>query len=103
MRENCKWIKDTISHIETEKIPYNFFFTPLALKKAESYYGSPIDEKLDYPIRIGGLKSIKPVYAEPFIYGKYTRDEFGVLWTTGVIDRGVPIGPCIVGQDLEKY
>jgi len=100
---NRDLIKNTLSHIQCEKIPFNIFFTPSALEKAEKYYGSPLDEVLNFPLRIGGLNSFKPTFAVPTEYGKYTRDEFGVLWSTGFDDRGIPIGPCIIEPDIKKY
>ena len=101
--DNRNLIKNTLLHIKSEKVPFNFFFTPSSLEKTEKYYGSPIDEVLNFPLRIVSLNSFKPLYALPTEYGKYTRDEFGVLWSTGFNDRGIPIGPCITEPDLKKY
>ena len=97
------WVKETLSHVQTERIPYNFFFTPLALKKVKKFYGSNIEDSLEFPIRIIGLESLKPIYAEPSIYGKYIRDEFGVLWSTSFRDRGSPIGPCLAEPSIAMY
>ncbi|HDY89623.1 MAG TPA: hypothetical protein ENH82_16115 [bacterium] len=84
-------------------MPYNFFFTPAALEKAQEHYGSPVDDVLNFPIRVNAVSSLKPVYAHPSDYGRNVRDEFGVLWSTGVTDRGIPVGPCITVPDISKY
>ena len=70
-------------------LPYYFDFTPPARKKIEKYYGSPIEEKLNFPIRMTGLKTIKPLYADPAEFGETAEDEFGVVWSTllGVLDK----------------
>ena len=80
MGNNREWIKKTLSHIQTEKVPYNFFFTPAALEKAQEHYGSPVDDVLNFPIRVNAVSSLKPVYAHPSDSGRNVREEFGVMW-----------------------
>ena len=103
MYRNKSWINKTISHREAEAIPYYFDFTPPARIKIEKYYGSPIEDKLEFPIRMTGLKTIKPLYADPSEFGETAVDEFGVVWSTSEIDRGVPIRPCLTEPDLSGY
>lgn len=72
-----EWIYNTLSHIETEKIPYHFDFTPPARKKLIEYFGSEdIENVIELPIRWGGPNTIKPLYADPDIYGDKLKDEF---------------------------
>jgi uroporphyrinogen decarboxylase len=102
----CKdrhWIQQTISHQETEAVPYYFDFTPSPRRKIESYYGNPIEEVLRFPVRMTSLKTIKPLYADPSVFGEAATDEFGVVWSTSKIDRGCPIGPCLSAPDLSGY
>lgn len=102
----CKdryWIQMTISHQETGAVPYYFDFTPPAKQSIEKYYGSPIEERLKFPIRMAGLKSIKPLYADPSDFGATVKDEFGVAWSTSKIDRGAPIHPYLSDADLFGY
>ena len=104
MMNNRMWIQKTISHQTTGATPYNFSFSPPAVRKATAYYGGDsIKERLDFPIRMTGLKTIKPLYASPEIYGETIKDEFGVLWATNERDRGAPIGPCLTEPDLSHY
>ena len=37
-----------------------------------------MEEKLDLPIRMTGMQSVKPLYASPRQYGDRIKDEFGV-------------------------
>lgn len=104
MINNQDWIKSTLSHQDTGRVPYNFMFSPPTLEMVETYYGaSPIEEKLDFPIRMNAPTSIKPLYADPKVYGESIVDEFGVKWSTSNIDRGSPIGPCINEPNLFQY
>lgn len=102
--KNRQWIQMTIAYQETGAVPYNFMFTPPAEEIALRHYGGDsIEEILDLPIRMNALKSIKPLFAKPAIYGETIRDEFGVVWCTNNIDRGAPIGPCLAEPDLSHY
>ncbi len=103
MKNDREWIERTLRHEECGVIPYNFMFSPPALRRAESHYGSNLEDKIALPIRMTGPKSIKPLYADPKDYGETIRDEHGVVWSTSTIDRGAPIGPCLREPDLSGY
>lgn len=104
MIKNREWIQMTIAHQETGAVPYNFMFSPPAERRVLQYYGGDsIDDTLDLPIRMTAIGSIKPLYAEPAIYGDTITDEFGVVWSTNEIDRGAPIGPCLSEPTLSHY
>ena len=78
-------------------------FSPPAQRLVEAHYGDDLEEALSLPIRMTGLRSIKPLYADPDEFGETARDEFGVTWSTSRIDRGSPIGPCLPASDLSGY
>ena len=104
MRDNKRWIQQTLAHADTDAVPYNFMFSPPARKKLQSHYGvSDLEEALDLPIRMSAPASIKPLYADPAQYGESIKDEFGVVWSTSEIDRGSPIGSPLTAPDLSKY
>ena len=104
MGKNRDWIIKTISHQGEWPVPYNFTFSPPARKKIEKFYGTDaIEEILDFPIRMSALKSIKPLYADPAVFGKTARDEFGVVWSTNELDRGSPVGPVLLAPDFSGY
>lgn len=101
---NKQWISKTVAHAQTGRVPYNFMFTPPALRVLEEYYNTQdLERTLDFPIRMNAPVSIKPLYADPTIYGKTIRDEFGVIWSTSEFDRGSPIVPCLLNTELSKY
>ncbi|MBN1346553.1 MAG: hypothetical protein JXQ73_27940 [Phycisphaerae bacterium] len=104
MSTNRDWIKSTIAHRPSPAVPYNFSFSPPALKALQDHYGAEdIPRTLDFPIRMKGCKSVKPLYASPERYGPTATDEFGVVWTTSDIDRGTPIGAPLTTADLSAY
>ena len=104
MSNNCEWIRKTLAHDAAVPTPFNFDFSPAARAAVERHYNaSPIEEHLGFPIRMTGLATIKPLYANPDIYGGLLADEFGVTWTTNHIDRGVPVGPCLRRPTLSGY
>ena len=103
MRKNKDWVFETLAHRESRAVPFFFDFTPMAREKVERHYGSPIEEVLNYPIRMGSYNSIKPLYAFPEKFGDKARDEWGVEWSTSKIDRGSPIHPCLPEADLSSY
>ena len=100
---NREWIQAALAHDEPPAVPYNFMFTPPARARAESLFGSPIEDALNLPLRTTGTKSIKPLYSDPVQFGPTVRDEFGVVWSTTPIDRGSPIGPVLTEPDLSHY
>jgi uroporphyrinogen decarboxylase len=98
-----EWILRTIDRREPVPVPYNFSFSPPALRRVQEHYGADIEEAIALPIRMTGCKSIKPLYADPSQFGPTARDEFGVVWSTTPIDRGSPIGPCLRESTLAGY
>jgi uroporphyrinogen decarboxylase len=103
LSKDQQWIKSTLSHISTGRVPYHFDFTPPARAAIEDHYGrTDIEDILDLPIRWGGPKSRKPLYAATDAFGKTAIDEFGVKWIVSDNDRGAPV-PCITMPDLSDY
>lgn len=103
MPNDKEWVRTTLAHREQEAVPYVFDFTPPAREKVEHYYGSPIEDALAFPIRMRSCTTIKPLYADPDIFGERAKDEWGVVWATSKLDRGVPVGPCLHEPDLSSY
>jgi uroporphyrinogen decarboxylase len=104
MITNKEWVQMAMARTSTCPVPFNFAFSPPARRAAEAYYGgSPIEEVLDFPFRVNGPGSGKPLYADSAQFGATVQDEFGVVWSTNDIDRGSPIGPCLTGPDLSNY
>ncbi|NCP32442.1 MAG: hypothetical protein COY42_03105 [Armatimonadetes bacterium CG_4_10_14_0_8_um_filter_66_14] len=98
-----EWIERTLRHEPSGPVPYNFSFSPPAQRLAESHYGTPLEDRLDLPLRMVGPKSVKPLYADPGEYGETLADEFGVVWSTSERDRGSPVGPCLPESTLSGY
>jgi uroporphyrinogen decarboxylase len=103
MTRDEQWIKAVLQHQPGEPVPYNFTFSPLAQRRAEEHYGRDLEDVLQLPMRMTGLNSVKPLYADPKDYGETVEDEFGVLWSTNPIDRGAPIRPCLKEPNLKGY
>ena len=104
MISHKEWIENALNHEETRPVPYNFSFSPLIRRMLERHLGTDdVESFLDFPIRSIAVNTIKPLYADPKIYGNAIKDEFGVLWSTNPIDRGAPIGPCLKEPDLSRY
>jgi uroporphyrinogen decarboxylase len=104
MHDDRPWIAATLKHRQPGAVPYNFSFSPPARACLEAHYGTrDIEEAIGLPLRMGGPKSIKPLYAPPEKFGASVADEFGVIWSTNAIDRGAPIGPCLAEPDLSGY
>lgn len=96
-------VRSAIEHRETEKVPYNFMFSPPAERTLKEYYGlEDLIAALDMPMYFFGARD-KPLYADPDIYGPTITDQFGVVWSTSKIDRGSPIGPPLKEADLSHY
>lgn len=101
---NKDWMQRVLEHDARAPVPYNLPLSPPARQKLEEHYGTgDVEEYLDLPVRMIGMQSVKPLYASPNVYGDRVRDEFGVVWTTNEIDRGAPVGPCLVEPDLSRY
>ncbi len=96
-------IRFGVEHTETERVPYNFMFSPPAEGRLKQYYGvEDLITALDMPMFLFGPKD-KPLYADPDVYGETITDQFGVVWSTSKIDRGSPIGPPLKEADLSGY
>jgi uroporphyrinogen decarboxylase len=101
---NKAWIKATVAHRETGAVPYNYSFSPPAAKRLREYYGvESLPDHLNLPFRMIGLNSRKPMYADPDEYGPTVTDEFGVVWATTHIDRGVPLVHPLTEPDLSDF
>ncbi len=101
---NRQWIKQILAHAPGVDVPYNVPLSPPARDKLEKHFGADdVEGLLDLPIRMTGMKSIKPLYASPDEFGSHAKDEFGVVWTTNAIDRGSPVGPAVTQPDLSGY
>ena len=104
MTDDRQWIISTLRHRQTHAVPYNLSLSPPARATLEAHYGTAdLESALGLPIRSGGPRSVKPLYAVPAQFGPTATDEFGVVWTTSDIDRGVPIGPCLREPSLSGY
>lgn len=91
---NKRWIHETLAHSDAVPVPYHFSFTPLAKAALVEHYGvRNLEDALGLPIRTKSANSIKPSYADPSVYGETVTDEFGVVWATSKIDRGLPDYP----------
>ena len=102
--KNRRWMEMVLSHRETGAVPYEFTFSPPVERRLVRHYGrTDLDDVLDLPIRSAAPKSVKPLYACPADFGETAVDEFGVVWTTSDLDRGVPVGPCLLEPDLTRY
>jgi len=104
MRSDCAWIETVINHKETDSVPYNFAFSP-PIEKAliEHFRSDQLENALRLPIRMTAPESIKPLFADPAVYGDTIRDEFDVIWSTNKIDRGSPIGIPLKSPSLKGY
>jgi uroporphyrinogen decarboxylase len=79
-------------------------FSPPAQAALQRRFGAvDLEETLAFPIRMNAPNTIKPLYADPQVFGDTLRDEYGVVWSTSRIDRGAPVGPCLGKPDLRGY
>lgn len=98
-----EWIKTALAH-EDCPVPYNLPFSPVPQRKLEEYAGTKnIADWMGLPCRFISLKSIKPLYADPAVFGPTAKDEWGVVWSTNAIDRGSPDGHPLLELDLSGY
>ena len=101
---NKEWIKATVAHRETGRVPYSFMFSPPAMKRLCAHYGvADLNAVLNLPARTYGPASPKPLYASPDVFGPTVTDEFGVVWSTNYIDRGAPLEYPLTEADLSSY
>ncbi len=92
-----------LRHEETERIPYNFMFSPPADAALREHYGcDDLQAQLDGNLYLFGCAG-KPLYASPDEYGPTITDEFGVVWATSGIDRGYPVEHPLKEPTLAGY
>ena len=104
MTNNKQWIEKTLSHEETGAVPYDFMFSPPIFRRLRDHYSATdLEDYLNFPIRMTGPTTIKPLYADPAEFGESAKDEYGVTWSTSEIDRGSPVVPCLTEPDLTNY
>lgn len=104
MTDDRAWIRATLEHRQPPAVPFNFSFSPPARARLEAHYATrDLEAALGLPIRMGGPRSAKPLYASPAEFGPEVADEFGVVWTTSDADRGTPVRPCLPEADLAGY
>ncbi len=97
------WINSVIAHKEC-KVPFNIPLSPVPQRLLEQHAGTrDIFGWMGMPMRTTSLKSIKPLYADPEVFGPKAQDEWGVVWTTNAIDRGSPDGCPLQKPDLRDY
>ena len=76
MNHDREWVKRALAHEEQELVPYNFSVTPPGQRKLEAHYRTKdFEETLEFPIRMSGMKTVKPLYADPGKHGPTLKDE----------------------------
>ncbi len=103
MMTDREWIQRALDHVDGDPVPYHFSFTPPARRLAVQHYGSPLEDALFMPIRRAKLNPLTPLHADPGESVGSAKDEFGVVWSAGKLDRGVPVVPCLPEPDLSHY
>ena len=77
MKSNIEWIEAVINHEDTGPVPYNFMFTPPIEQALLDYFQTnDLENTLQLPTRHEEPMSIKPLYADPSIYGDPTQAEY---------------------------
>ena len=85
MSSDVAWIEAVINHEETDRVPYNFMFSPVIIEAlTERFHSSDLEEALRLPMRMNAPMSIKPLYADPSVYGDTIKDELRSI-TEGTI------------------
>jgi len=78
-----------INHKETDIVPYYIWYTPPVEKFLRQYFRTcDVDEAMGNHLLIVKGKTVRPMYADPELYGAYSTDEFGVVWKNSPDDRG---------------
>jgi uroporphyrinogen decarboxylase len=96
-------VQAALRHEETERVPYNFMFSPPAEARLKAHYGADdLQAFLDINLYLYACQG-KPLYAMPEEYGPTITDEFGVVWATSEIDRGYPVQHPLRHATLEGY
>lgn len=98
------WIESVLGGDDGQAVPYNFMFTPPAIRILQEHYQcKDLAQALAMPMRSTGCKTIKPLYADPAEYGDWLVDEFGVGWRTSPINRGSPERPSLEQASLKGF
>ncbi|MEN6643693.1 MAG: uroporphyrinogen decarboxylase family protein [Armatimonadia bacterium] len=96
-------VRAALRHEETEHVPYNFMFSPPALRKLQDHLGCPdVEAWVGSHLHFFGT-SDKPLYASPEKYGPTVADQWGVVWATSDRDRGYPVTHPLAHADLTGY
>ncbi len=96
-------VEAALRHEETERIPYDFMFTPPAEETLQQHYATDdLQTYLDINLYLYGCAD-KPLYASPDEYGPTITDQFGVVWATSDIDRGYPVEHPLPEPTLAGY
>lgn len=103
MTTDFDWIRQTLAHRETGRVPYNLALSPPVQRAMAERYGDDLATALALPVRMTSLKARKPLYADPAVFGPTAVDDHGVVWATSPIDRGSPAGPCLHEPTLAGY
>jgi uroporphyrinogen decarboxylase len=92
-----------LRHEETQRIPYDFMFSPPAAAALCEYWGTDdLQGFLDTNLYLFFCCD-KPLYASPDQYGPTITDEFGVVWSTSYLDRGYPVTHPLPAPTLDGY
>ncbi|MCK4244666.1 MAG: hypothetical protein KAX20_03475 [Candidatus Omnitrophica bacterium] len=82
-------VYSAIQHKETVSLPYYLDFTPPVTKLLQKHCrNEDVNEAIGNHLLSISAKRLRPLYADPKIYGEYSRDEFGVLWHNDEDNRG---------------
>lgn len=97
-------VYSAIQHQETDFVPYYLDFTPPVTKLLQKHYrNEDVNEAVGNHLLSIGAKRSRPLYADPKIYGEYSRDEFGVLWHNDEDNRGHVVEYPLKGLNLRGY
>ena len=97
-------IISAINHKETDIVPYYIGYTPPIEKFLQQHFkNKDVDESIGNHLLIVKGKTIRPMYADPKIYGDYSRDEFGVIWKNSPYDRGHVYKYPLTELNLKNY
>ena len=92
-----------LRHEETERIPYNFMFSPPPEAALRRHFATAdLQDYLDINLYLFGCLG-KPLYASPEQYGPTITDQFGVVWSTSNRDRGYPVQHPLTEATLTGY
>ena len=97
-------VYSAIQHQETEFLPYYLDFTPPVTKLLQKHYqNEDVNEAIGNHLLSISAKGLRPLYADPKIYGEYSHDEFGVLWHNDEDNRGHVVEYPLKDLNLKGY